>query len=67
MRTYTKEELQAIAENGLHAACSSMQYAIGQKYGDIAAMFFTGSAEDEIHAVFMDYLKCELTFMETTT
>jgi hypothetical protein len=44
-----------------------MQDAIGQKHGDIAAMFFTGSAEDEIHAAFMDYLKCELTFMEATT
>lgn len=60
----TQDEIKILAENALHQACAFMQDALGQKYGDIAGMFFTGEKEDEIQAIFEDYIKTEIRFKE---
>jgi hypothetical protein len=60
-------DIKILAENALHQACSFMQDALGVKTGDIAGMFFTGEKEDEIQAVFEDYIRTEIQFMELPT
>ena len=60
----TQDEIRILAENALHHACSFMQDALGQKHGDIAGMFFTGEKEDEIQAIFEDYIRTEISFKE---
>jgi hypothetical protein len=63
----TDQEIKELAENALHQACSFMQDALNQKYGDIAGVFFTGEREDEIHAMFQEYIKTEILFRELPT
>jgi len=63
----TKDDIKTLAENALHHACSFMQDALGQKHGDIAGMFFTGEKEDEIQAIFEDYIRTEISFKELPT
>ena len=63
-QTMNDQDIKDLAENALHHACAFIQDALGQKYGDIAGMFFTGEKEDEIHAMFEDYIKTEITFKE---
>lgn len=63
----TNDDIKILAENALHQACSFMQDALGVKTGDTAAMFFTGEKEDEVQAIFEDYIRTEIRFMELPT
>jgi hypothetical protein len=63
----TEQQIKELAENALHQACSYMQDALGRTQGDIADMFFIGEKEDEIHAMFEDYIRTEIRFMELPT
>ena len=63
----TQDDIKTLAENALHQACAFIQDALGQKHGDIAGMFFTGEKEDEIQAIFEDYIRTEISFMELPT
>jgi len=65
--TMTKDDIKTLAENALHHAYSFMQDALKQKHGDIAGMFFTGEKEDEIHSMFEDYIKTEISFVKLLT
>lgn len=65
MKTYSKSDLERIAENALHAACKSMQNDIGITSGDYAGIHFTGEIEAHIYAIFEQYLRNEISFMDT--
>ena len=60
----TQDDIKTLAENALHQACAFIQDSLGQKHGDIAGMFFTGEKEDEIQAIFEDYIRTELSFKD---
>lgn len=64
MKTYSKSDLERIAENALNAACESMQNEIGVKTGDYAGIHFTGEIEAHIYAIFEQYLRNEISFMD---
>lgn len=66
MQNFTREQLQDIAENALHAACAHMQDAIGQTDGGFAGLYFTGEVGEQIHTTFLHYLEQELSYMEVT-
>ena len=62
MKTYTKAEIQAIAEQALNAACESIQDALGQTDGGIAGIYFTGENEDMILSILKSYIHTEINF-----
>lgn len=62
MKTYTKAEIQAIAEQALNAACESIQDALGQTDGGIAGIYFTGENEDMVLSILKSYIHTEINF-----
>jgi hypothetical protein len=64
MTTYTKQEIQDLAENALHEACRHIQDALGVKTGDVGGIFFSGEAQDIIESILQDYIKTEIQFKD---
>lgn len=64
MKTYTQNEIHAMAEHALNAACLSIQEAIGQTSGDIAGIYFSGSTEEAVLAIFESYIRSEVNFQD---
>jgi hypothetical protein len=62
MKTYTKAEIQAIAEQALNAACESIQDALSQTDGGIAGIYFTGENEDMLLSIMKSYIHTEIHF-----
>ena len=62
MKTYTKAEIQAIAEQALNAACESIQDALGQTDSGIAGIYFTGENEDMVLSILKSYIHTEINF-----
>ena len=62
---YTEQGINQIAENALHAACKSIQDALGQEDGGFAGIFFSGQREDEILAILREYTKAENRFIKS--
>jgi len=64
MTVYTKQQIQDLAENALHVACSHIQDALGVKTGDVGGIFFSGEAQDIIESILKDYIKTEIQFKD---
>jgi hypothetical protein len=64
MTTYTKQQIQDLASNALHQACSHIQDALGVKTGDVGGIFFTGEPQDIIESILQDYIKLEIQFKD---
>ena len=64
MKTYTKEEIRTMAEHALNAACESIQDALGQTDGGMAGMYFSGSTEEVVIAIFESYIRTEINFFD---
>jgi hypothetical protein len=62
MITYTKQQIQDLASNGLHEACRHIQDALGVKTGDVGGIFFSGEAQDIIESILQDYIRTEIQF-----
>jgi len=62
MKTYTQDEINTIAQIGLDAACFAIQEELGQKYGDLAGVFFSGLQEDMILSILKSYIHTEINF-----
>jgi len=55
-------DTDTLVDDALNAAVSHIQYALGIKTGDVAAMFFCGQHEDTIKDIFKNYIKTENNF-----
>jgi hypothetical protein len=62
MKIYTQNEINDIAQIGLDAACFAIQEKLGQKYGDLAGVFFSGLQEDMILSILKSYIQTEINF-----
>ena len=64
MTTYTKQQIQDLAENALHEACRHIQDALGVKTGDVGGIFFSGENQDRIESILQDYIRTEIQFKD---
>ena len=62
MKTYTQEEIHAMAERALDAACLSIQDNLGQEDGSIAGVYFSGHREEIILDILKSYIQTEINF-----
>lgn len=62
MKTWTKEQIEEIAEDALNAACLVMQDAIGQTDGGFASLYFSG--DHLIREILFDYISKEIQGLE---
>lgn len=56
----TNHDIDALADDALHAAIASIQAAVGQPDGGFAALWFTGQREAVIKAILADYARAEI-------
>ena len=62
MKIYTQEEIHAIAERALDAACLSVQDDLGQTDGGVAGVYFSGNREEIILDILKSYIQTEINF-----
>lgn len=62
MRTYTQEEIHAMAERALDAACLSIQDDLGQTDGGVAGIYFDAHREAVILDILKSYIQTEINF-----
>lgn len=62
MKTYTQEEIHAMAERALDAACLSIQDDLGQEDGTIAGIYFSGHTEEVALDILKSYIQTEINF-----
>ena len=62
MRTYTQEEIHAMAERALDAACLSIQDDLGQTEGGVAGIYFDAHREAVILDILKSYIQTEINF-----
>ena len=62
MKTYMQQEIHAMAERALDAACLSIQDDLGQEDGTIAGIYFSGENEDVVLSIFKSYIHTEINF-----
>ena len=53
-------DIDTIAENALDAACASIQDELGVAAGDLAGIFFSGEAAEQVLKVFKAYIRLEI-------
>lgn len=59
MNQQSNMSIRALAEESLEVAIKHMQTRLGVESGDVAASFFTGSAEMIIRELFQNYIATE--------
>lgn len=55
-----RHEIESIVDDALNAAIASIQAAVGQPDGGLAALWFTGEREAVIKAILTDYARVEI-------
>lgn len=61
----TEEQIDALAEQGAHAACALIQSKLGQTDGDFASMYFESDARWEVMTqILKDYIRAEIAFAD---
>lgn len=59
----TQDEIRDLADDALNVACKHIQDKLGVPTGDVAGMFFSGKADDDIRALLESYIRSELNWM----
>ena len=62
MKIYTQEEIHAIAERALDAACLSVQDDLGQTDGGVAGIYFSAHREAVVLDILKSYIQTEINF-----
>jgi hypothetical protein len=65
MKTYTKQEIELIAESALDSACLTIQHHLfDDSTNEIQDLFFQGATKDAIKSILESYIRTEINFMQ---